>query len=166
MRFFYRTTLLALVLTSFGVRFASASSDQVSIGKDIVVSAPQTVGDIVCVACNVIIRGNVGGDVVAVLGSVKVEDSQWISGDLVTVGGDVFLDGKTEVQGDLVVVGGDLDTSSDATVHGDREVLPGRAWLLLPLAPFLILIGIVWLAVWLIRRSRYRFPMYPYGRGL
>jgi hypothetical protein len=42
---------------------------------------------------------------------------------------------------------------------------PGRIWLLLPLAPFLVLIGIVWLIVYIVRRNRYQFPMYPHGRG-
>jgi len=166
MRFFYRAALLAMAFTAFGVRFASAASDQVSFGKDIVVNDGEAASDLVCIACNVIVHGNVVGDVVTVLGGVKLEDGHGIVGDLVSVGGDVTLNGSASVQGDLVVVGGDLNLSPDAEVHGDREVMPGRAWLLLPLAPFVILIGIVWLAVWLVRRNRYQFPMYPYGRGL
>jgi hypothetical protein len=50
-------------------------------------------------------------------------------------------------------------------IHGSRMVLPGKLWLLVPLAPLLILIGIIWLIVYLVRRNRYRYPVYPQGRG-
>ena len=46
-----------------------------------------------------------------------------------------------------------------------QTVLPGRFWLLVPFAPLLIVIGIIWLIVYLVRRNRYRFPVYPNGRG-
>lgn len=166
MRLFYRTAGSALLFAACGAGIASASTDRVSMGKDIVISDGDTASDVVCIACSVVVQGNVSGDVVSVLGSVRIEDAKHISGDLATVGGDVSLDGGSSVQGSLVVVGGDLDLAPEATVRGDREVFPGRAWLLLPIAPLLIFIGIVWLAIWLIRRNAYRFPMYPYGRGL
>jgi hypothetical protein len=168
MRNFVRAALLGLLLANWGVAgaFASSSTDRVSTGKDITVSEGETASDIVCVFCNVTLHGNVRGDIVTVLGNVTVDASQFVSGDMVTVGGDVILGNDSSVQGDLVVVGGDLNQAPGAAVHGDREIFPGRAWLFLPFAPFLILLGVVWLAIWLIRRNTYRFPMYPYGRGL
>ena len=47
---------------------------------------------------------------------------------------------------------------------GRRTVLPSKIWLLLPFAPLLILIGLIWLIVYLVRRNRYQFPAYPQGR--
>jgi len=32
-------------------------------------------------------------------------------------------------------------------------------------APLLILIGLIWLIVYIVRRNRYQFPAYPQGRG-
>ena len=161
-----RTALLGLLAASLGTQTASASNDRVSFGKDVTVTEGDTANDIVCIACSVTLQGDVHGDIVTVLGGIKAEGSREISGDVVALGGDVILPGSSTLQGDLVVVGGDLDLGTEATVHGDRSVFPGRAWIFLPFAPLLILVGIVWLAIWLIRRNRYRFPMYPHGRGL
>ena len=166
MRNFVRAALLGFLLASCGAVSASASTDRVSIGKDIAISEGESASDIVCVFCNIVVHGNVKGDVVAVLGGVYIDPAQSVSGDMVAIGGDVSVGQSSSVQGDLVVVGGDFSPAPDAVVHGDREIFPGRAWLFLPFAPFLIVIGIVWLAIWLIRRNTYRFPVYPYGRGL
>jgi hypothetical protein len=166
MNVFSRVALLVLLITSWGCQFSYASNDRVSFGKNITVTEGDPANDIVCVACSVTLQGDVHGDIVTVLGSVRAEGSREISGDMVALGGDVILPGSSTLQGDLVVIGGDLDLGSEASVHGDRSVFPGRAWILLPFAPLLILVGIVWLAIWLVRRNRYRFPMYPYGRGL
>ena len=70
-----------------------------------------------------------------------------------------------EVGGDLAIAAGEANLASGAMVRGSQTVLPGRFWLLVPFAPLLILIGIVWLIVYLVRRNRYRFPVYPNGRG-
>lgn len=166
MRNFVGAALFGLLLATCGAVSAHASTDRVSIGKDIAVSEGDSASDIVCVFCNVVVHGNVSGGVVAVLGGVNIDPSQSVSGDMVVIGGDVNLATGASVQGDLVVVGGDLNLAPEAAVHGDREVFAGRFWLLLPFAPFLIVFGFVWLAIWLIRRNTYRFPVYPYGRGL
>jgi hypothetical protein len=52
-------------------------------------------------------------------------------------------------------------TGDGATIHGSRAVSPSKIWLLLPFVPLLILIGVIWLIVWLVRRNRYQFPAYP-----
>jgi hypothetical protein len=166
MHIFFRTALLGLLAVALGTQTASASNDRVSFGNNITVTESDPANDIVCIACSVTLQGDVHGDIVTILGSIKAEGSHEISGDAVALGGDVTLPGSSTLQGDLVVIGGDLDLGPEASVHGDRSVFPGRAWILLPFAPLLILIGIVWLAIWLVRRNRYRFPMYPYGRGL
>jgi predicted acyltransferase (DUF342 family) len=166
MHIFIRTALLGLLAAALGTQSAAASNDRISFGKNITVTEGDPANDIVCIACSVTLQGDVHGDIVTVFGGIKAEGSREISGDVVALGGDLILPGSSTLQGDLVVVGGDLDLGPEATVHGDRSVFPGRAWILLPFAPLVILAGIVWLAIWLVRRNRYRFPMYPYGRGL
>jgi len=59
----------------------------------------------------------------------------------------------------------DANLAPGAMIHGSRMVLSNRMWLLLPFAPLLILIGLIWLVVHLVRRNRYQFPAYPHGRG-
>jgi hypothetical protein len=159
------STIAALGTAAFAAAPAFASEDRVSIGNDVVVADGAETNDVVCILCSVRVHGTVQGDVVAILGSVAVDESRSISGDVVAVGGDVALGSNANVNGDVAVVAGDLQRGPDASVHGDTNVEAGRGWLLLPLAPILILIGIVWLIVWFAGRRRYTFPVYPQGRG-
>jgi len=159
--------LLAAALLLVAVTpFARADQDRVSVGGDINVAEGENAGNLVCVFCSVHVHGDVKGDIVALLGSVTVDPTHTISGDLVVIGGDLNLADETEVGGDVAVMAGSANLASTAAIHGDRSVLPGRYWLLLPFTPLLILIGIIWLIVWLVRRNRYEFPVYPNGRGL
>jgi len=144
---------------------AFAEADHVSVAHDVTIADGDTADDVVCVLCNVRVHGEVKGDVVAILGNVFVDSGRSVAGDVVTVGGDASMASGAAVKGDVVVIAGDLEAAPGASVSGDRNVVSGRGWLLLPLAPFLILTGVIWLAVWLVRRSRYRFPVYPQGRG-
>jgi hypothetical protein len=68
------------------------------------------------------------------------------------------------VKGDVAIAAGDVMTGDGATIHGSRAVAPSKIWLLLPFAPLLILAGLIWLIVWVVRRNRYQFPAYPPGR--
>jgi hypothetical protein len=159
--------LLAIaLLLVVATPFARADHDRVSFGSDISVAEGENSGDLVCAFCSVHIHGDVKGDVVVLLGSLTVDPTHAISGDIVVLGGDLNLADETEVGGDVAVMAGNANLASTAAIHGDRSVLPGRLWLLLPFAPLLILIGIIWLIVYLVRRNRYQFPAYPNGRGV
>lgn len=61
----------------------------------------------------------VNGDVVAVLGSVRVDGR--VTGDVVAVGGSVDLGPNAVVEGEVVVVGGTLDRAPGARVEGSIE---------------------------------------------
>jgi predicted acyltransferase (DUF342 family) len=160
-----RFALLAVLVGVAMAAPAFAESDHVSVGNDVTVADGETADDVVCVLCSVRVHGAVKGDVVAIMGSVSVDSGRSIAGDVVTVGGDTSLGSGAAVHGNLVVVAGDLQTGQGASVWGDRSVVSGRGWLLVPLAPFLVLAGVIWLIVWMVRRRRYTFPMYPHGRG-
>jgi hypothetical protein len=160
-RLILTTALFVLAATP---TFARADQDRVSFGSDITVAKGETSNDIVCAFCSVRIHGNVKGDVAVFLGTVSIDENQTISGDVALLGGDLNLHEEAEVGGDVVIIAGHTNLASGAAIRGSRMVLPGVLWLLLPLAPLFILIGIIWLIVYLVRRNRYPHPVYPNGR--
>ena len=159
------TLPLLLLLLPATSAFANSSEDRVGVSRDITVAEGDTAGDIACAFCSVHIHGDVKGDVAVLFGTVSVDSGHTISGDVAILGGDLNLASSSTVGGDVAIAAGDLNASNDATIHGDRAVFAGRFWLLIPFAPLLILIGVIWLIVYLVRRNRYRFPVYPNGRG-
>jgi hypothetical protein len=150
-----------MLLLSSTPAFAQKSADQAGVGRDITIPDGETAGDIACAFCSVRIQGDVRGDVAVLFGSVILDAGRNISGDIAILGGDLIMATDSHVGGDVAIAAGDLSQSSGATIHGNQSVFPGRFWLLVPLAPFLILIGLIWLIVYLVRRNRYRAPIYP-----
>ena len=128
--------LASLVL--LWVPAARADRDVAKVGQDIVIPEGETAGDIACAFCSVRVHGDVKGDVALMAGHVRLGDSSRIGGDLAVVG--LLREGE------------------DVNVRGSRAVLPAA----LLLAPVLLLAGVIWLIVFLVRRSRYR-PTYPPG---
>ena len=155
-----------LFLSAVPPSFARSSQDRASFGNDIIVSEDETVGDVACAFCSVRIYGNVKGDVAVLFGSVTIDHGQAVSGDVAILGGDLNIGDEGKVGGDVAIAGGRANLASDAMISGSRAILPGRLWVLLPFLPFLILIGIIWLIVYLVRRNRYRYPVYPTSRGM
>jgi hypothetical protein len=158
--------LIAALLLLPAAAHARSDNDHVSFGQDISIAEGDTATDVVCAFCSVHIHGDVHGDVAVLFGSVSVDADHAISGDVAIFGGNLDLAENASTGGDVAIAAGDLNMAPNAVVRGDRAVFPGRFWLLVPFAPFLILAGIIWLIVWLIRRNRYQFPVYPQGRGL
>jgi hypothetical protein len=158
-------TAAVLLLLPATSAFARSSNDHVGFGQDISVSAGDTAGDVVCAFCSVNIHGDVQGDVAVLMGTVTVDSGRNISGDVAILGGDLNLGEESSVGRDVAIAAGNLNMPPSATVRGQRNVLSGHLWLLVPFAPLLIIAGIIWLIVSLVRRNRYQFPAYPNGRG-
>ena len=146
--------------------FAKGDNDRAAVGSDITVPEGQSAGDIACAFCSVHIRGEVTGDVAVFMGSVTVEPGRSIAGDTAIAAGDLNLGDGSTANGDVVIVGGNANLAEGASIHGSRTVIPPPLGTLILLSPFLVFAGIIWLIVYLVRRSRYRFPMYPQGRGI
>ena len=161
-RLFLATALLVSVTLP---AFARSEDDHASFGKDITIAEGETASDVACVFCDVHVHGDIRGDVAVLFGKVEVDPGRSISGDVATLGADLNLGPGATVGGDLAMAAGDVNAAPGAMVHGSSMVLPSRMWLLLPFAPLLILIGLNWLIVYLVRRNRYQFPAYPQGRG-
>lgn len=156
---------VALLLVTF-VPFARASQDRASFGGDINIAEGQSAGDIACAFCSVHVHGDVTGDVAVFMGSVTVDPLHSVAGDVAIFGGNLNLAHESEVGGDVAIAAGNANLADDAVIRGGRNIMPGRFWLILPFAPLIILIGIIWLIVYLVRRNRYQFPAYPQGRGV
>jgi hypothetical protein len=155
---------VALLLSVTLPAFARSSDDRASVGNNITVAEGETAGDIACAFCSVYIHGDVKGDVAVLFGRVELDPGRNISGDVAALGGDLTMGPEATVGGDVSVAAGDATLGPGAMIHGSRTVLPGRIWLLLPFAPLILLIGLIWLAVYIVRRNRYQFPAYPQGR--
>jgi hypothetical protein len=162
-----RRLLLAvgLLLASALPVFAKGSEDRASVGNDITITEGETAGDIACLFCAVHVHGDVRGDVAVMFGRIDVDAGHRIAGDVAALGADMNLGEGATVGGDVAIAAGDANLGPGAMIHGSRMVLSNRIWLLLPFAPLLILIGLIWLIVYLVRRNRYQFPAYPHGRG-
>lgn len=161
---FFAVLLFLLVSTAPAfAKHGSHGNDRASVGTDITISEGEDAGDIACAFCSVTIKGDVGGDVAVAFGSVSVAPGHKIGGDVAIMGGDLNLGEEATANGDVAILAGNANLAESAAIHGSRTVLPGAFWLLIPFAPLLILIGIIWLVIHLIRRNRYRYPMYPPG---
>jgi hypothetical protein len=165
-----RTLLSALLALSLSLpafaRHSHGSHDRASFGSDITIAEGDTAGDIACAFCSVHVHGEVTGDVAVAFGSVTVDPGRTIFGDAAIFKGDLNLAEGSTVHGDLAIMGGSAHLADGATVNGSQSVVPEPAGTLMLLAPFVILIGLIWLIVYLVRRNRYRFPAYPQGRGI
>ena len=166
--------LLAAMLTITAVQPALAlnhghsgkGDDRASFGNDITIDADEMVnGDVACAFCSVHVHGDVRGDVAVLFGDVEVDSDHTISGDVAVLGGDVKVADDAKIHGDLAIAAGDLQVAPNGVVQGSRTVLPGKFWLLVPFAPLLILIGLIWLIVWLVRRNRQPYPYPVRGRN-
>ena len=162
-----RRLLLAvgLLFASALPAFARGSEDRARVGNDITIAEGETAGDIACLFCTVHVHGDVRGDVAVMFGRIEVDPGHKIAGDVAALGADMNLGEGATVGGDVAIAAGDANLGPGAMIHGSRMVLSNRIWLLLPFAPLLILIGLIWLIVYLVRRNRYQFPAYPHGRG-
>ncbi|HEV3207426.1 MAG TPA: polymer-forming cytoskeletal protein [Terriglobales bacterium] len=162
----FSALLIAGTLTAILIPFAMAEAadrDRFQINHDIRISPDDNVADVTCINCSVHVRGHVSGDVVAIHGSVMVEQGASIAGDLTAIGGNARLESGSQVAGDLVAVGGNVRRDPQATVGGDVTSLAGGGWVFLVfLVPVVFLGGIIALIVWLVQRNRRPVPVPAY----
>src|SRR5215831_17882931 len=103
-RFSLMTAVALAVFSSLAL--ADKSADRVQVGRDLIVEPAEKVGNAVCVACSIHVRGQLAGDAVAVAGRIVLEQGAQVAGDVTDVLGDVRLESGTQVAGDVVVVAG------------------------------------------------------------
>jgi hypothetical protein len=155
--------ILAITPLAFarGTGHKNTAGDRSSFGSDITIDAGTTAGDIACAFCSVHLHGDVKGDVAVVYGNVTVDAGQSVTGDVAVLGGDLAVADDAAIGGDVALAAGDLHLSPEGIIRGDRAIASSRLWLLVPFIPLLVLIGLIWLIVWIVRRNRYRRMYYP-----
>lgn len=151
---------VSLLSISAVMAHARSSEDRAGVGNQIVVEENQTVGDVACAFCDVIVHGRVTGDVAIAFGKLQVDGGKSISGDVAAFATPITLEEGSSIGGDLATIGGNY-TEKGATVHGDRFISSSPLWILIPLAPILFFAGLIWLLVNTIRNRTPMPPPYP-----
>ena len=154
MGFLLRCLFLSLFAMAISTAsFADGPRERTQFGRDIVVGPNDEVSDATCFGCTVRVRGQITGDVTTFGGSVVVEDDGEIAGDATTFGGDIRVGRGVKVNGDVTVFGGKIRRDPEAIIHGDVTNFGSSIWLFVIFGlPFIILGGLIALAVWLVRR--------------
>ena len=126
--------------------------DRVAIFSTIDVEEDSPAADIACAFCTVRVNGDVHGDVAVIFSTVDVGEDRTISGDVATLFSTLRLGEGAKIGGDLATALGTTSVAPGATVQGDRAVWSSGLGVGLLLAPLLIVAGVIWLLVWVIRR--------------
>jgi hypothetical protein len=158
--------LVALLTQAAFAKERSHGNDRASFGSEIVVPEGETAGDVACAFCSVHVHGDVAGDVAVAFGSVTVDSGHSIAGDTAIVAGNLNLGEGSKASGDVAILAGEALLADGAAIHGSRSIIPQPIGTLILLAPLLVVIGIIWLIVYFVRRNRYQFPAYPQGQGI
>lgn len=146
--------ILATVLLC-GLASAQTKADIVQIGRNITIGAGEKVGDVVCVACSIRVRGQVGGDVTAVAGHITIEQGAQVAGSVTGILGGVRLQNGAQVKGSAAVVLGALQRDPQTAIAGGVASFAGPAGLFVVIfLPLLMLLGLTAIGVWLVRRAR------------
>jgi hypothetical protein len=85
----------------------AGDNDVVKVGQDILIDTNDHVlGHVFAMGGNVIVRGQVDDDVVAMGGNVTLEDGAQVHGDVVSLGGQIYKSKLANVLGTTATVGG------------------------------------------------------------
>jgi hypothetical protein len=79
-------------------------SSVVKVNEDINMGQDLIFKDLVTIKGNINVKGDVGGDVVAVLGSVHLYPKARVAGDVVSVGGSVIKDEGAKIKGNITEI--------------------------------------------------------------
>lgn len=155
----------ALLLGPLTVSAHAAShdggQDRVGIFTTINIAEDRPAGDVACMFCTVNLEGDVHGDVAVLFGTVNGGADRTISGDVAILFSTLRLGADSRINGDLATAFSTVDLPSSTSVRGDRAILATGFGITILLAPLLLLFGIIWLIVHLVRDNRARYQPYP-----
>ena len=127
--------------------------DRAGIFSTIVVSRDRPAADIACMFCTVRVEGDVRGDVAVLFGTVSVAEGRTISGDVALLFSTLRAEEGARINGDLATAFSTAQIAPSAHIRGDRAMLASGLGIAVLLGPILLLIGVVWLIVWGLRRA-------------
>ncbi|MEQ1573895.1 MAG: RDD family protein [Vicinamibacterales bacterium] len=97
--------------------------DVVRIGQDVTVGEGEEVHDLVVIMGNATVDGHVSGDLVAVMGTVRLGSMAVVDGNVVSVAGGITAAEGAIAGKDVVSVGGSLDAPPSFGRRGDRVII-------------------------------------------
>lgn len=95
----------------------------VRVGSDYVLAPGDTVREAVIISGSATIGGRVDGDLVVILGQVRLSSTAVIDGSLVVIGGGATIAPGATVDHDLVVIGGEIDSPAGFAPGGEHVVI-------------------------------------------
>ena len=153
--------LLSLVPAAHASSHHGGGQDRVGLFTTIDISEDRPAGDVACMFCTVNLNGDVHGDVAVLFGTVNGSADRTISGDVAVLFSTLRLGENSSVKGDLASAFSTVDLPSSTSVAGDRAIFATGLGAFVLTAPLLLLIGVVWLVVHLVRENRARYQPYP-----
>lgn len=107
------TLLVICLVPSVAQAAAATASDAVvQIGQDVVVSADQTVDEVVVINADAHIAGRVIGNVLAVNGTIYLESGANVGGNTATLAGKVVNNGSEIISGTRIDLGNSINLST------------------------------------------------------
>ena len=169
------TKILRVLLTALLVPLLPAAAlgsrhgggggqDRVGMFTTISISEDHPAGDVACMFCTVNLDGDVHGDVAVLFGRVTGSADRNISGDVALLFSTLRLGDNTRIRGDLATAFSTVDVPATAAVAGDRAIFGTGLGLTVLLAPLLVVAGVIWLIVFLVRENRRRYVAFPSGQ--
>ncbi len=137
------------------------AQDRVGLFTTINISEDRPAGDVACMFCTVNLEGDVHGDVAVLFGTVNGGADRTISGDVAILFSTLRLGDNSRIEGDLASAFSTTDLPASTSVRGDRAILATGFGITVLLAPLLLLLGVIWLIVHLVRDNRARYQPYP-----
>ena len=101
---FLAAFLLVSMVSISHARVLVKDSSVVKVNEDINMGQDLIFKDLVTIKGNINVKGDVGGDVVAVLGSVHLYPTAKVAGDVVSVGGKVIKDDGAKIKGNTTEI--------------------------------------------------------------
>ena len=129
--------------------------DRVGLFQTMVISEGQPVDDVACAFCTIQVDGDVHGDLAVMFSTVNVAPGRTISGDVATMFSSLILGEGDRVNGDMANLLSTVSLPDSAHVQGDKAIFASGLGLGMIFAPLLIVVGLIWLLVWVVRRMSY-----------
>jgi cytoskeletal protein CcmA (bactofilin family) len=101
----------------------------------------------------------IGGNATVFAGNIVLDQDGMVSGEATAIAGDIRVANGAKIGGDSTAIGGAVRRQAGAMMGGEVTSMQGTIWLLLIfVAPFMFLAGILALIIWLVRRNRRPTP--------
>ena len=153
--------LLGPLVTPAHAAHHDGGQDRVGMFTTINISEDRPAGDVACMFCTVNVDGDIHGDVAVLFGTVNGGADRTISGDVAILFSTLRLGDHSRINGDLASAFSTTDLPASTSVRGDRAILATGFGITVLLAPLLLLLGVIWLIVHLVRDHRARYQPYP-----